>query len=57
MLISNNSDLEKQLLKDKISLLEDDNKKLSMERDDYKNKYADLDNKLSIQSQKANYKK
>jgi len=57
LIASDGSNIEKQELKNKISLLEDDNKKLSMERDDYKNKYADLDNSLSLQSSKNGYKK
>jgi len=57
LLISDNADREKQLLKDKISSLENDNKKMSQERDNYKNKYAYLDNSLSLQSSKSSYKK
>lgn len=57
LLSSDETQREKQLLKDKISSLEKDNKKLSEEKEDYKNKYADLDNKLSLPSSKNGYKK
>jgi len=57
LLISDNADREKQLLKDKISSLENDNKKLSEEKEDYKNKWSTLDNKLSVQTSKSSFKK
>jgi len=57
MLISDNSDREKQELKNKVSSLISENDKLEKEKEDYKNKYADLSNSISIQYSKSGYKK
>lgn len=57
MLISDKSDLEKQELKNKVSSLISENDKLKEEKEDYKNKYADLHNSISLQSSKSGYKK
>lgn len=57
MLISDNSDREKQELKNKVSSLISENDKLKEEKEDYKNKYSDLHNSISLQSSKSGYKK
>lgn len=57
MISSDKSDQEKQILKDKVSSLISENDKLEKEKEDYKNKYADLSNSISLQSSKSGYKK
>lgn len=57
LLSSDNSDREKQLLKDKISSLISENDKLKIEKEDYKDRWSTLDNSLSLHSSKSNYKK
>lgn len=57
MLISDKIGLENQILKDNVSSLKRENVNLEKEKEDYKERWSTLDNQLSIQSKKSNYKK
>lgn len=57
LISSDKSEQEKQILKDKVYSLISENDKLEKEKEDYKNKYADLSNSISLQSSKSGYKK
>lgn len=57
MLISDKIGLENQILKDNVFSLQRENVNLEKEKEDYKERWSTLDNQLSIQSQKSNYKK
>jgi len=57
MLISDKIGLENQILKDNVSSLQMENVNLEKEKEDYKNRWSTLDNKLSVQSSKSSFKK